>query len=129
MAIKNIVFDVGNVLVNWAPHEVVNQHFSGHPAADTLSHQIFKSSQWLALNRGECTEVDAIQAYSQQLGIPLGQMERLMAAVKASLVLLPDSIQLLEKLYFAGTPLYAITDNVHEYMAHMRENYTFLGPC
>ena len=34
-------------------------------------------------------------------------------------------MELLDKLYNSGIPLYSITDNVHEIMAHLKRKYNF----
>ena len=56
MSIKNVVFDIGNVMVVYNPHQVVERLFPYHPDAQLLTQQIFKSQIWLDLNLGKLTE-------------------------------------------------------------------------
>jgi putative hydrolase of the HAD superfamily len=125
MAIKNIVFDVGNVLVRWDPLAVVAKMFPGEADPHKLTQQIFKSEAWHDLNRGKISEIALIKQYHQQMGIELKHLEMLMVAIKESLKPLPGSFELLEDLYQAQFSLYALTDNTHEIMAHLRKQYNF----
>ena len=61
MAIKNIIFDVGNVIVRWSPLYVIENTF---PNDEPPQHQffidaIFKSDIWIQLVLGQITEIEA----------------------------------------------------------------------
>lgn len=126
MMVHNVVFDIGNVLVRWAPQDVVGNFFQDEESLPDLTLKIFKSPLWYDLNLGKLTEKEAIKLYSQQLHIPEGKLEELMGAIKESLVPLEGSFELLDELYARGVPLYSITDNVHEIMAYLRKRYDFI---
>lgn len=125
MPVKNIVFDVGNVLIKWSPQDIVRNFFKQEPSSDELTLKLFKSSVWFDLNLGKLTEKEAIQIYKKQLGIPQETLENLMLAVRESLVPLEGSIELLEELYTQGFPLYSITDNVIEIVSFLKARYDF----
>lgn len=127
MVIKNVVFDVGNVLVRWAPLEIIRQTFPLHPYPEQLTQAIFKSDLWLDLNRGKMSEQDAIKLYHATLNIPIPELNSLMEQVKQSLLPIEENIQILNKLHTLGLPLYCITDNVHEIMEHLKSKYTFFN--
>lgn len=127
MAIKNVIFDVGNVLVRWVPSEIVRQVFPLHPCPEQLTQAIFKSDLWLDLNRGMMNEQDAIKHYHAMLNIPIPELNCLMAQVKESLLPIEENIKILNRLYAQGVPLYCITDNVHEIMHHLKSKYTFFN--
>ncbi len=122
---KNIIFDIGNVLVKWAPKEVVVKLFSNHPDHDDLTFKLFKSPTWFDLNKGKLTEAEAVQIYNQKLGVPLKKLQELMHEVKESLTPMEGSFELLEDLYQAKISLYSITDNVHEIVTFLKNKYTF----
>lgn len=125
MAIKNIVFDVGNVLVKWDPLSVVTHIFPKHPEPALLNQQLFKSSSWYDHNKGKINEPDLIQHYHQTLNIDAAQLRYLMQAIKESLLPVDGSLELLKKLHQANFALYALTDNTHEIMAYLKEKYDF----
>ena len=125
MPVKNIVFDVGNVLIKWSPQDIVRNFFKPEPSSDELMLKLFKSSVWFDLNLGKLTEKEAIQIYKKQLNIPQKTLEDLMLAVRESLVPLEGSIELLEEIYDQGFPLYSITDNVIEIVSFLKAKYAF----
>jgi putative hydrolase of the HAD superfamily len=122
--VKNVVFDVGNVLLWWKPQKAVEQVFPQDDAAP-LTQQMFKSDPWKDLNRGLMTMDDLVDLYHRTLGIEKPKLELLMERVKDSLTPIPGSLELLEHLSNKGVPLYCITDNVHEIMDRLREKYDF----
>jgi putative hydrolase of the HAD superfamily len=125
MTVKNIVFDVGNVLVKWAPDEITAKAFPGEPSPENLSQRIFKSPIWYDLNLGRLSEVESIKLYNQQLGISIGELEKMMDIVKDSLTPVEGSFELLEEVYRLGIPLYSITDNIKEIVSFLRTKYNF----
>ena len=50
--IKNIIFDIGNVLVRWDPLTVVKNYFRRLLDWEMLTHKLFKSATWIAFNLG-----------------------------------------------------------------------------
>ncbi len=124
MVIKNIVFDVGNVLVRYDPDFIVSCAFPAHEDPKTLVNGIFKHQTWYELNLGHITESDALKEYHSRLGIPLDQLESMAQIIKESLVPIPGGIELLKQLH-ATYPLYALTDNTHEIMAYLQQRYDF----
>ena len=55
MKIKNIIFDVGNVIVRWSPIQIIKNTFPEH---NSHQHQffieeIFRSEIWIQLNLGK----------------------------------------------------------------------------
>lgn len=122
--IKNIIFDIGNVIVTWQPAAVVARCF---PEQDTelLTKAMFKSELWFELNLGQITMNDLINSYHQTLRIETEKLRNLMHLVQESLLPINGSIELLTNLHQAGYSLYALTDNVHEFMIYMRKKYDF----
>lgn len=123
--IKNIVFDIGNVLVKWNPTYIVSQTFPDHENHAALAQQIFKSKLWLDHNYGMFTEEQIIQQYHRTLGIPVVQLNRMMDFVKESQTPVDGSHKLLDKIYDANFPLYALSDNTREIVAYLKKKYNF----
>lgn len=123
--IKNIVFDIGNVLLRWDPLSVVENVFPAEHDPALLTRQLFKSEWWFAINRGEITEKELIQKYHELFDIDLAQLNYLMSAIRESLLPIRGSFDLLNKLYHSEYPLYALTDNTHEIVAYLKQKYDF----
>lgn len=122
---KNIVFDIGNVLLKWSPLDIVKTLFPLEPNPDILAQQIFKSQIWYDLNLGKLTEEEAIFLYRQEFPTKTAQLKILMEVVKKSLVPLQGSLELLNRAYQSGRSLYSITDNVKEIIVFLKKEYDF----
>lgn len=122
--IKNIVFDIGNVIVRWAPYEVIGPIFAGENPQD-----LFQKMRpvWLDLNLGKITEQEAISLLAHQLNAPTAKLIQLFADFKEHQDLIPGSINLLQKLDKLGFSLYSITDNIKEIMQYHRTHSNFLS--
>ena len=56
---KNIIFDLGNVLLSFNPKDYLKSKIS-EDRIDDVYKAIFKSEEWVMLDRGTITEKDAI---------------------------------------------------------------------
>jgi len=59
--IKNIIFDLGNVLLNFIPLEYLYKKIPEKQKANMIYEEIFKSKEWLMLDRGLIAENEAIK--------------------------------------------------------------------
>lgn len=126
MPIKNVVFDIGNVLVTWNPLKIVTDFFQEYPDKVTLTKDLFKSETWLDLNKGLITEREAISIYRKQIpSLSSYPLDDLMDHVRESLVPIDGSFELLDRVYNSGIPIYCITDNVKEIMIYLKGKYDF----
>jgi putative hydrolase of the HAD superfamily len=123
MKIKNIVFDLGNVIVKWAPLDILKAVFPNQSAE-----QFYQDIRpiWIQLNLGQITEKEAIILYHNQLNIPKEKAAEMLNAFKTSQLPIPGMLELLSVLHEQGAPLYAITDNVKEIIEWHRTHSNFL---
>lgn len=123
--IKNIVFDIGNVILQWDPQVAIRKVF---PESDynLLARNIFYSEIWHELNRGKITEKQALILYNDSLGIPLAKLEQLMIEGKLSLKPVAGSLDLIKNVYSKGYNLHLLTDNTKEIVQYLTENFDFL---
>ena len=123
--IKNVVFDIGNVVVRWDPNLIAERTFGATDTASTQRDAIFGHPLWLSLNRGEVTEEDVKRAFAHELGVDHDTLDRLFFHIKDSQDLRDDTIALMHALKRQDFRLFALTDNVHEIVRYLREKYTF----
>jgi putative hydrolase of the HAD superfamily len=124
MPIKNIIFDVGNVLVRWDPASAVAKVFPEHEVPAIMTN-VFQAEPWRALNRGDITEEELIELCNENYGMTREQAKNLMQAIRESLIPVPGGQELLHNLYTAGYNLYALTDNTHNILAYLKQRYDF----
>lgn len=123
--IKNVVFDIGNVVVRWAPLEIVRLTFGNIDYPEEKVKSIFQSDTWLDLNKGIISESEAKMQYQQLLGFSELDCERLFYYVKQTQILIYGSVELISRVKAAGYRVFALTDNVHEIVSYLKETYTF----
>lgn len=58
--IKNVIFDLGNVLIDFKPLEYLYERIPEKQRADRIYEEIFKSEEWPMLDRGLITEAEAM---------------------------------------------------------------------
>lgn len=123
MAITNVVFDIGNVLMRWAPYEAIQMVFP-EQAPKAFYQQL--RPIWIDLNLGKLSEKEAINNCVTQLQIPEDKIKSLMHKFKILQTQIPGSVQLLQELNNIGISLYSITDNVKEIMEFHTTHSNFL---
>ena len=123
--IKNVVFDVGNVIVRWSPLEITRLTFGELDDLETQARSIFQSSIWLDLNKGFLTENEAKLRYQQELNLSQSECDRLFYYVKRTQILLYGSVDLIKQVKRAGYAVYALTDNVVEIVEYLKATYQF----
>jgi putative hydrolase of the HAD superfamily len=126
MPIRNIVFDVGNVLVPWDPAGIEQRAFG----EDRLAHADYRAPlrghpTWLAVNRGELSLVEAKDHYVADDGFAPDDIDRLYDELFASFPLKSDTRALMDELQSADYRLFAITDNVREIVALLKREHDF----
>ncbi|WP_260258652.1 HAD family hydrolase [Vibrio intestinalis] len=123
--IKNVIFDIGNVVVRWSPLEIIRLTFGDNIDAQSKAREVFQHSIWMDLNKGRLTEQQAKQAYQEQLHFSELEAEKLFYNVRQTLTPLYGSQQLIERLKHAGYGVYSLTDNVTELVDYLKQQYDF----
>ena len=108
----NLVFDLGGVVVRWDPDAIIASVFPDRDVHSKIKAGVFAHPDWLELDRGTLEREDAITRAAQRTGVPVEEIRRLLHAVPPSLVLFPDTVDLLFRLKREGHPLYCLS-NMH----------------
>jgi len=107
---KNLIFDLGLVLIGWDPRSVLDTHFSDADDRENAATNIFEHPDWLELDRGSFTEPEAVQRFAKNTGFSETVVADALAAVRDSLVSLEPGVALLEWVRSRGIPLYCISN-------------------
>lgn len=125
VTVKNVVFDIGNVLVQWQPVYITDNSFPEESLPPLILKKIFQSPIWFDLNLGKITELEATKLYSQELDIPADKLIRLLRKNLRSLMPIEGSVELLNDLHKLNIPLYSLTDNSREMVELLKKKYSF----
>jgi len=126
--IRNVIFDIGNVFVRWSPSEVIWRSFALEPGSDAnlrRAEALFRSPIWTALNLGQLTQAEAEAAYQAQFGLTEQETAKLFFHVMDHQVPVDGTEAIARRLKRAGYRVFALTDNVHEIVAHLKSRYVF----
>ncbi|MEL7679621.1 HAD family phosphatase [Citromicrobium bathyomarinum] len=123
--IRNVVFDVGNVIVRWEPQTIVELAFGHDLPAGITSQELFGGDIFRALNRGAMSLTETQRMFGERHGFDRKTCDRLVSALFESLHLIEETPPLMRRLKASGYGIYAITDNVHEIVAYLRGRYDF----
>jgi putative hydrolase of the HAD superfamily len=123
--IRNIVFDIGNVVVRWSPEAICEAAYGKEAATPEVVASVFGDPLWIALNQGKVSVPDAMAQYAAKLGWADEFRDSFFGHLTESLIEVPGTIAMMHGLKADGYRLFALTDNVHEIMAYLRERYDF----
>jgi putative hydrolase of the HAD superfamily len=126
--IKNVIFDVGNVFVQWSPSEIMERCFDLRKGSDENLQRaefLFRNPLWKSLNRGELTQREAEQAYQVQFGLSAEQTKTLFFHIMDHQELIDGTEEIAHRLRKAGYRVFALTDNVSEIVAYLKKRHQF----
>ena len=120
----NLVFDLGGVVVRWDPDAIIAGVFRDEETKRKVKKGVFEDADWLELDRGTLGREDAIARAAKRTGVAEAEIKRLLHAVPPSLVVFPETVELLRRLKKKGYPLYCLS-NMHfasiEYLEHKHD--------
>lgn len=109
---KNVIFDLGNVLLDFNPREYLKSKISDEKV-DAVYKSIFSSEEWVMLDRGTITEKDAIRniinrnsAYLDEINLAFENWYDLLKPIG-------DTVEILSSLKENGYNIYYLS-NFHE---------------
>ena len=65
--IKNVIFDFGNVIMNYNPDEILNHYELSPEDHDLVRKTIFKSKEWGEIDSGKITEEEATEIFTSKV--------------------------------------------------------------
>ena len=124
MSIKNIVFDLGRVLIKFEPKEYIEQNVPEEKREDFYN-GIFGSTEWLMLDRGTLSYEDAKKIFKERVPGADKQIDRLVD-VDLFEILQPieENVKLLPKLKEKYN-LYILSNFHQPAFEHIFKKYDF----
>jgi putative hydrolase of the HAD superfamily len=86
---------------------------------------VFEHADWLELDRGTLGRDEAIERAARRSGLAAEDIKRLLHAVPASLVVFPDSVELLHRVKRKGHPLYCLSNMHFASIEYLERQHTF----
>jgi putative hydrolase of the HAD superfamily len=121
----NLVFDLGGVVVRWDPEAIIAGVFSDPSIRSKVKAGVFGHADWLELDRGTLPREEAIRRAARRTRIDESEITRLLHQVPPSLVVFPETVELLYRLKRNGYPLYCLSNMHFASIEYLEKMHTF----
>jgi putative hydrolase of the HAD superfamily len=121
----NLIFDLGGVVVRWDPEAIIAGVFQDKKVREKVREDVFAHPDWLEVDRGTLNPDEVVRRAAQRTGIAAAELKRMVLAVPASLVPLPDTVALLYRLKARGYPIYCLSNMGFASIEHLEREHRF----
>jgi len=123
--IKNIIFDLGNVLISFLPSEYLKKKNYPENIRRTILNDIFKSEEWKKLDNGEITVTEAIDSLSLKSTLKREEIALVFNFRTDIMFPLDDNVRLLPGLKKRGFSLYYLSNFPLDIFEEIKTGYFF----
>jgi len=107
---KTLLWDLGNVVVQWSPDEILRRLNFSEERSLYLRKSLFAHSDWLDLDRGVTTEAKVARRLVAESDLSLEQALRCFEVVRDTLIDIEASVDLIRELAQADIPMYVLSN-------------------
>ena len=125
MTIRNVVFDVGGVLLEWNPPRVIERLHPDPRTQALIRQQMFEHTDWHEFDRGTLSYADAIAHFASATGLSTDETRALIHATRESLTPIEGTIRILEDLAAGGVHLYLLSNMPVSTFEYLRQHHAF----
>lgn len=129
--IRNIIFDMGNVLIHWTPKIFLDRLGRNEADTEILNRIVFESDEWPALDAGTLDEAEALAIMQSRLPEHLHEeARRLLFEWDQPLILVEGMEDLVRELKDQGYAIYLLSNasrRQHEYWDRIPASPCFSG--
>jgi putative hydrolase of the HAD superfamily len=123
--IKNIIFDLGNVLISFVPSEYLKKKNYPQNIRNTILNDIFHGKEWKMLDNGDITVAEAIERISSRSSLKREEIA-LVFTFRADIMFpLDDNVRLLHALKKHGFSLYYLSNFPLDVFEVIKNDYFF----
>jgi putative hydrolase of the HAD superfamily len=123
--IKNIIFDLGNVLISFKPSEYFDKNKYPETIKTTILSDIFQSKEWLMLDKGEISTPEAIDAIAKKSSLNKEEIAHIFNLRTDLIFPLDPVVRLLPELKKQGFRLYYLSNFPLDIFEEVRSGYYF----
>jgi len=123
--IKNIIFDLGNVLLSWKPGDYFEKSGYDNETVNLIMNDVFHSPEWLSLDNGDLTTPEAIDLIAQKSSLLKEYISSLFNLRTKIIYPLTENIKLLPELKKRGFKLYFLSNFPLDFFQEVKNEYEF----
>jgi epoxide hydrolase-like predicted phosphatase len=123
--IKNIIFDLGNVLISFRPSEFFDKKGYPENIKATILADIFGSKEWLMLDNGEINTADTIDAIALKSSLKKEEIAHIFNLRTELIFPLDQNVRLLPELKKQGFKLFFLSNFPMDLFEEIKTDYYF----
>ena len=126
--LKNIVFDIGNVILKFDPLNYLLKEFDSIDDINFLYEKVFKSKEWTDLDRGIITNKEGAERLSTRENIPFEEVLKILENwPKTALIPIESTLEFIKHLKNSGRyKLYLLSNFPKEGFSYVEKNHAFI---
>ncbi len=123
--IKNLIFDLGNVLISFRPSEFFDKKNYPEKMKSTILADIFASKEWLLLDNGEINTRQAIEGIASKSSLKREEIEHVFNLRTELIFPLDSNVRLLPELKKRGFRLFFLSNFPMDIFEEVKTDYYF----
>lgn len=123
--IKNVILDLGNVMVTFYPDLYIAQFVHRKGEIDYFNHICFRSPEWKAGDDGSMTRAEIIDAICQKYPADAGMIHTIMDNCDDMFRASEANTRLIQRLHDAGIGVYYLSNTNESAFAYMTGRHEF----
>ena len=125
--VKNVVFDLGNVLLDFNSDEIIADYVKDEKLHQQISENIFNSKEWILLDRGEITAKEATNRFIRRIPDKEKLVREIMDNWKHYLTPIQVNVEVLNNIAQKPINLYVLSNFHKEAFEEVYEKYDFFN--
>ncbi|MCK7534840.1 MAG: hypothetical protein MZV63_29505 [Marinilabiliales bacterium] len=123
--IRNVIFDLGNVLISFRPSDYLEKNNYPENKRKVILADIFRSQEWLSLDNGDISREKAIESIAGRSS--LSRQEIALIFDKRTDIMFPlaDNVKILPELKKQGFKLYYLSNFPADIFPEVKRSYSF----
>jgi putative hydrolase of the HAD superfamily len=123
--IKNVIFDLGNVLISFIPSEYLKKKNYPSNIRNTIINDIFRSEEWKKLDNGDITVSEAIDSIALKSALNREEIALVFNFRTDIMFPLDDNVRLLPELKKHGFRLFYLSNFPLDSFEEVKNDYYF----
>ena len=123
--LKNIIFDLGNVLISFRPSEYFDKNNYPENIKTTILTDIFGSKEWRLIDNGEITTSEAINSIASRSSLKKEEIAHIFNLRTDVMFPLDLNVRLLPELKKRGFKLFYLSNFPNDIFEEIRTGYYF----
>jgi epoxide hydrolase-like predicted phosphatase len=123
--IKNIVFDLGNVLISFRPQEYFEKQNYPETIVSTILTDIFRGPEWLSLDNGDISTAEAIESIVGKSTLNRQEIAHIFNLRAEIMFPLDQNVRMLPELKKHGFGLYYLSNFPLDIFEEIKTGYFF----